>query len=107
MNTLGTRRSRASGTLDEVVWSKSSGVRMFGLAGALFGATGPGAGAGAAAAAAGARVAAGRGLPPPALLGRGGRTLDSGVVAMTLTSGSVTSGLALSARAGPKAGLRA
>ena len=70
---------------------------MLGLAGVLFGATGPGAGA--AGAAAGADDV--RWFPPP--LGRGRPTVESGVVAWTLTSGMVTTAPALSATAVPGA----
>src|SRR5262249_2508217 len=106
MYTLGTRRSSASGTLDETVWLKSCGVRTSGTAGAPTGGTGVGPGAvavraGAARAGAAARAGVARRRSPPSsvLRGRGLRTLDSGV-AVTLTSGRAISGVAVSADAG-------
>src|SRR2546422_9516854 len=97
MNTLGTRRSSASGTLDEVAWSKSSGVNTLGFAGAAVRSIGPRA----AAAGAGAETARLRRLSRPLLLCRGPRMADSGVVAVTLTSGRLSWPLALWAHAGP------
>src|SRR5262245_4383975 len=109
MMTLGTRCNSESGRLVDLAWSKSSGVSVTVLDGTLSRSITP-ASAGGCGSSAGAATGEGPGAPPVrgaarvlgvlSLLGRVLRTVDSGDVPMTRTSGRLIVASSANATAG-------